>query len=79
MPDGTSLKARLVRRSLLGRLLLPAVLFSSAGTLKFWQGWAFLVLSLAFPPGTMVYFYKHDPQLLARRMLTREKVSAQTT
>lgn len=77
MPDGTNLKARLVRRTLLGLLLLPAVLFLSAGTVKYWQGCAFMVISLLFPLCMTVYFYKRDPQLLARRMLTREKVSAQ--
>jgi protein-S-isoprenylcysteine O-methyltransferase Ste14 len=77
MPDGTSLKVKLVRRSLLGLLVLPTVLFFSAGTLKFWQGWAFLVLSLGFSIGMTVYFYKRDPELLARRMLTKEKVGVQ--
>jgi protein-S-isoprenylcysteine O-methyltransferase Ste14 len=77
MPDGTNLKVRLVRRTLLSLILLPAVLFWAAGTLKFWQGWAFLVLSLGFPIGMTVYFYKRDPEMLARRMLIREKVSAQ--
>jgi protein-S-isoprenylcysteine O-methyltransferase Ste14 len=77
MPDGTNLKARLIRRTLLGLLLLPTVLFLSAGTLKFWQGWAFLVLSLGFSICSTIYFYTRDPQLLARRMLTREKISTQ--
>ena len=77
MPDETNLKARLVRRTLFGLLLLPTVLFLSAGTLKFWQGWTFLVSSLGFSIGSTIYFYKHDPQLLARRMLTREKRGAQ--
>jgi protein-S-isoprenylcysteine O-methyltransferase Ste14 len=77
MPDGTHLKARLSRRTLLGLLILPIVLFWAAGTLEFWQGWSFLVLSLGFLIGMTVYFYKHDPELLARRMLTKEKVSAQ--
>ncbi len=77
MPDETNLKARLVRRTLLGLLFLPAMLFLSAGTLKFWQGWAFLVSSLGFSIGSTIYFYQHDPQLLARRMLTREKRGAQ--
>jgi protein-S-isoprenylcysteine O-methyltransferase Ste14 len=77
MPDGASLKVKLVRRMLLTTLLLPALLFWPAGTLQYWQGWAFLVLSLGFPIGTTIYFYQRDPELLARRMLTRENVSAQ--
>ncbi len=77
MPDQTNLKVRLVRRILFGLLLLPTMLFLSAGTLKFWQGWAFLVSSLGFSIGSTIYFYQYDPQLLARRMLTREKRGAQ--
>jgi protein-S-isoprenylcysteine O-methyltransferase Ste14 len=77
MRDRMSLKARLFRRNLLGLLVLPTALFFSAGTLKFWQGWAFLILSLGFPIGITVYFYKSDPKLLARRMLTKEKVDVQ--
>jgi protein-S-isoprenylcysteine O-methyltransferase Ste14 len=77
MPDQTNLKVRLVRRILFGLLLLPTILFLSAGTLKFWQGWAFLVSSLGFSIGSTIYFYQYDPQLLARRMLTREKRGAQ--
>ena len=77
MPDGTSLKAKLARQILLALLLLPAVVFISAGTLNFWQGWAFLIISFTFPIGITIYFYQRDPELLARRMLTREKVGAQ--
>lgn len=35
-----SLKARLLRRAIIGLLSLPALLFISAGSLKFWQAWA---------------------------------------
>lgn len=77
MPDATDLKVRLVRRMLLTLLLVPTLLFWSAGTFNFWQGWAFLILALGFPIGMMVYFYQHDPEILARRTLTREKLGAQ--
>ena len=62
---------------LLTTLLLPALLFWPAGTLRFWQGWTFLVLSLGFPIGMTVYFYKHDREMLARRTLAKEKIGAQ--
>jgi protein-S-isoprenylcysteine O-methyltransferase Ste14 len=67
----------LVRRSFFGLLLLAALVLSAAGTLKFWQGWAFLAVTFAAPLGFGLYFYRHDPLLLARRMLTREKVGTQ--
>jgi protein-S-isoprenylcysteine O-methyltransferase Ste14 len=77
MPGGMSLKARLVRRTVFGLVLLPAVIFLSAGSLNYWQGWAFLVVSFVPPLGLTVYFYRHDPQLLERRLLRKEKVNAQ--
>jgi protein-S-isoprenylcysteine O-methyltransferase Ste14 len=58
-------------------VILPVVLFFPAGTVKFWQGWAFLVVSLLAPILMTVYFHRRDPQLLERRLLRREKISAQ--
>jgi len=77
MPAGRSLLSRMVRRTFLGLLFLFAVLFLPAGTLKFWQGWAFMVVNLAATLCFCLYFYKDDPQLLERRMLRKEKVGAQ--
>jgi protein-S-isoprenylcysteine O-methyltransferase Ste14 len=77
MPDCQNLLSRLVRRGFVGQLLLAALVLGSAGTLKFWQGWAFMAVNLAATLGFCIYFYRHDPQLLARRMLTKEKVGAQ--
>jgi protein-S-isoprenylcysteine O-methyltransferase Ste14 len=67
----------MVRRGLVGQLVLAMLLLGSAGTLKFWQGWAFMVANLAATLCFCTYFYKRDPQLLARRMLTKEKANPQ--
>lgn len=56
---------------------MAALLFISAGSLKFWQAWAFLALELTLGVGSGIYFFKLDPKLLERRLLTREKVGAQ--
>lgn len=72
-----SLKARLVRRTIWGLLLLPALIFLSAGTLDYWQGWAFLAVSFVPPLGLTVYFYRRDPELLERRLLRKEIINAQ--
>jgi len=77
MSDGMSLKSRLLRRAVIGLLSMPAVLFISAGSLKFWQGWAFVALQLTLGVGSGIYFYKLDPKLLERRLLMREKVGEQ--
>lgn len=77
MPDGQNLGARMVRRGFVGQLLLAALVLGSAGTLKFWQAWAFMAVNLAATLGFCIYFYQHDRERLARRLLTREKVGAQ--
>jgi fatty acid desaturase len=77
MPVGKNLISRLVRRGFVNQLVLAALLFISAGSLKFWQGWVFMVLNLIAGLCSCIYFYKHDPQLLERRMLKKEKISEQ--
>ena len=41
--------------------VVAMMLFLPAGTLRFWQGWAYL--AVWFIPGAVfsVYFYKRDP------------------
>jgi protein-S-isoprenylcysteine O-methyltransferase Ste14 len=72
-----TLKSRLALRFLLALGVLGALLFIPAGSLRFWQGWAYIAIS--FVPGlfAFTYFYKHDPQLIERRMQFREKVREQ--
>jgi len=72
-----SLKSKVVFRSTLGLIVAAAILFIPAGSLKYWQGWA--LLALAFIPVLFFfpYLYKHDPQLLDRRMQGRENVREQ--
>jgi protein-S-isoprenylcysteine O-methyltransferase Ste14 len=73
MPDKAALRERMARRLFLQLLFMPFALFASAGTVKFWQGWAFLVVTVAIPFSLEIYFYRRDPQVLARRLLSREK------
>jgi protein-S-isoprenylcysteine O-methyltransferase Ste14 len=72
-----SLKSRLALRFLLALGVLGALLFIPAGSLRFWQGWAYIAIS--FVPGlfAFTYFYEHDPQLIERRMQFKEKVREQ--
>ena len=55
-----------------GEILLAVDLFVP-GTLNYWQGWAFMVVNFAVSVFFCAYFYKRDPELLARRMLHQEK------
>ena len=72
-----SLGSRLTVRVLNALVVMGAMLFIPAGTLKFWQGWAYLIMF--FVPGLLafVYFYKHDPELVERRLRFKEKVREQ--
>jgi protein-S-isoprenylcysteine O-methyltransferase Ste14 len=64
-------------RFLLGVLVLAAMLFVPSGTLDFWQAWAYLGV-LFIPVATFGFFlFTRDPELLEKRMRTRETESTQ--
>jgi protein-S-isoprenylcysteine O-methyltransferase Ste14 len=66
--------------TLIGAVLLAAVLFGGAGTFAYWQGWLFFVVFEACSIGTGIYFAIHDPKLIERRMSvgpTAEKETSQ--
>jgi protein-S-isoprenylcysteine O-methyltransferase Ste14 len=68
----TTLRARGTRRLGISLTFLAGMLFLSAGSLRFWQGWLFLALMA----GLWIFFFidliKHDPQLLERRLQSKE-------
>lgn len=72
-----SLASRLVFRFVFLLIVFAGLLFIPAGTLKFWPGWGFL--SVSFIPSILgfSYFYKHDPELVERRLQSKEKVTEQ--
>jgi len=72
-----SLKSRLALRFLIALVVFGTLLFIPAGSFRFWQGWTYLVIF--FVPGLLgfVYFYKHDPELVERRLRLKEKVREQ--
>jgi hypothetical protein len=54
---------------LLGLLVvMAALLFILAGTLDYWQAWAFLALFFVLALAITVYLTKKDPKLLERRV-----------
>jgi protein-S-isoprenylcysteine O-methyltransferase Ste14 len=60
-----------------GAVVLGALLFVPAGTLRWWEAWLFLAtlfIPMAFVAG---YLYRTDPALLERRMKRREERSRQ--
>lgn len=72
-----SLKSKIVLRLFLSLILIVAMLFIPAGSLRFWQAWVFIPLVFLPVVSSYVYFYRHDPQLIERRLQSKEKVSEQ--
>jgi protein-S-isoprenylcysteine O-methyltransferase Ste14 len=72
-----SLQARLAVQCLLTAVATGAMLFLAAGTFKFWQGWIFLGLLLIPMVVASIYFYERDPQLVERRLQSKERVGEQ--
>jgi protein-S-isoprenylcysteine O-methyltransferase Ste14 len=64
-------------RAVFGLLLLCALLFLPAGTINYWQGWAYL--AVIFAPMLLVFGYliANDPALLERRLRAREPMHEQ--
>ena len=71
-----TLLSRLIRFGLFSQIVLVVLLFGS-GTFNFWQGWAFAAVSLVITILFSTCLYKFDRELLARRLLHKEKVGTQ--
>ena len=58
---------QIIRSSVLGTLALFAMVFIPAGTLNYWQGWAYLGAAIFASALYSIYLVKYDPALLQRR------------
>lgn len=58
---------QLIRSSALGTLVLSALIFVPAGTLRYWEGWAYLVVFIVCSGAYTLYLARYDPALLRRR------------
>jgi len=72
-----SLQSKLLLRLALGLIMVAAMLFVPAGSLRFWQGWAFLAVAFIPVISFSLYLCKHDPQLMERRLQRKEKLREQ--
>ena len=72
-----NLLSRLLLRFFLGLVVSGVVLFGSAGSLHYWQAWAYLTTLFVVGAYASVYLYKHDPRLVELRLQTKEKVPEQ--
>jgi protein-S-isoprenylcysteine O-methyltransferase Ste14 len=77
MPTPRSLTTRVILRSLIAVIFVALILFIPAGSARYWHGWVFMAILFLPMPITSVYFMKRDPQLVERRLRTKEKISEQ--
>jgi len=75
-PKTNDLLTRLIRRGLFGQIFL-AVCLLVPGTIHFWQAWAFMAVTFVLTFFFCAYYYRRDPEFLARRLLRKEKIRAQ--
>lgn len=59
---------RTLKAVVIGLIVLAALIFLPAGTLVYWQGWAFIVVFSLSTNAIGVYLALTDPALLERRM-----------
>jgi len=67
-----TLKSRLALRVVIVLPVVAMLMFAPAGSFRFWQGWAFLGMFVAFSAVFAAYFYRRDPGLLERRLQSKE-------
>lgn len=77
MSDIRELKRTVAVRFFLALSGLGLVFFLPAGTLRFWEAWAYLAILFVPMVMVLVHFLKRDPEVLERRMRTREKEGTQ--
>jgi protein-S-isoprenylcysteine O-methyltransferase Ste14 len=74
-----SLAGRLILRTVISVVIVAGFLFLPAGSLRYWQGWAFMALWFLPMVIASPYFLKRDPELVERRLQTKEKSKEQKT
>jgi protein-S-isoprenylcysteine O-methyltransferase Ste14 len=75
----TALFRRAWPRQLIFVVLLAALLCGSAGTLSYWQGWLFIAVFAGSTVALGVYFVRHDPALIERRMKAGPRAEQEPT
>jgi protein-S-isoprenylcysteine O-methyltransferase Ste14 len=76
-PHKIGLSARVAIRIIAVLTLAFCALFLPAGSLRFWQGWVYLAVLPIPSLCAYIYFLKHDPQLIERRLEQKEQVREQ--
>ena len=58
-------------------LFIVALLLFVPGSCHYWQGWAYFTCHVMAVTAFVIFFLFRDPQLLARRLLRKEKIGQQ--
>jgi protein-S-isoprenylcysteine O-methyltransferase Ste14 len=74
-----SVNARAVRATLIGAVIMAALIFVPAGTLDYWQAWLFIGVFEGASIAIGVYLAINDPALLARRLRVGPTAERETT
>jgi NADH:ubiquinone oxidoreductase subunit 6 (subunit J) len=77
-----AIKTKKIGRQLLTRIILFLLIiclmfFLPARTLKYYEAWGYIGIIFTCAAIAIIYFLKHDPELLERRMRTKERVIEQ--
>jgi len=75
--DMGRLKKMVAIRLVLFLIVMGLIFFWPAGTFRYWQAWTYIAILFIPILGVVAYFLRKDPELLERRMRTREKEPAQ--
>lgn len=75
--DSRHLAIKSTVRFLSGLFIVACILFLSAGSLYYWNAWFFLALVFIPMFFAMLYLFTKDPELLEKRMKTKEKQEEQ--
>jgi protein-S-isoprenylcysteine O-methyltransferase Ste14 len=73
------LNARAIRAGLRGCAVLGILIFLPAGTLRYWQGWAFLATFAVCSTALTVYMALYDEKLLERRLRAGPRAETRTS
>ena len=73
------LKKKIIIRFAMLPIFLGIFLFLPAGTFRFWEAWIYCLLLIVPWIFAIIYFLKRSPDLLERRMKSKEKEKEQKT
>lgn len=72
-----SIRMKIIKISVFSLLILGTAFFLPARTFRFWEAWIYLCIIFSCITSVILYFLKHDPDFLERRIKTKETVKEQ--